>query len=341
MLEVADRAVGLRAVEAVDRTIVVAPAGKLALDVVDDLAGRARCRRRGRAARRRDRHRRGGANRRRRRHRLGAPLRRRRRVGAGAGGTLWVVANGCTGAGAALNIGAGWASGCMNNALARIAAAATAATTKATASRALHPSVRSRRGAPSITASNAAFLPRAARLIRLCTFPHRVCCRFAPGEERRDGAGAAGGDAGCIDESSWSSIEAGRPTSRARPAVRTRPPYWLARWCQRALKRTLRARRRTRVSGFFSPRRVAPATDPFGRNGEWSVAAAAGNLRRVVPAARPPAARLSAAFGPSCQFAAIRFKCGSIDFSENTALILVKFGEKAHGMTNRRFNADC
>jgi hypothetical protein len=43
----------------------------------------------------------------------------------------------------------------------------------------------------------------------------------------------------------------------------------------------------------------------------------------------------------SPRFAVIRFKCGSIDFSENAALFLVKSGEKPHGMTNRRFNAGC
>ena len=97
-------------IEAIDRAVVVAAARQLALDVVDDLSGRARA-----AARQLGRTWDGAA--------AGSAGRGR----GTAAGAPSVATTGLTGTSAFLNIGAGCEPDCMNSTLIRMATVATAA----------------------------------------------------------------------------------------------------------------------------------------------------------------------------------------------------------------------
>ncbi len=144
MLEVADRAIGLRTIEAIDRAVIVAAAGKLALDIIDDFTGT--CAAQAAAA-----------------TLLGAGT----GIGStglgrgGAGSVLSATVAGFAGDCAPLKIGAGCAPGCMSSTLTTIAVVAKTTTTMATASRALKPSDR----------QNRRQRPSAASLIAARSFP--------------------------------------------------------------------------------------------------------------------------------------------------------------------------
>ncbi len=125
LLEVADRSVRLRTIEAVDHAIIVAAARQLALNIVDDLAGRAR---RGR----------GGDS---------WPAERPAPARPAADAQLRPGRSpspppAFTGTRAPLNIGAGCEPDCMNSTLIRIATVTKAPAAKPTASLGLHPSAR-------------------------------------------------------------------------------------------------------------------------------------------------------------------------------------------------------